>query len=725
MAIPLDHSGKILGSDTASGITSESYDVSVLGKLLLVQSTLNVMPDNDRSASFLIRGLAGFPGVDAVGLFFCGKGYHDGRPELFEEGFAGCKRVHKVLPVQLLTESAHSACPFAANKAFTRLEIRTSQTYFGCCVLHVFDTTLLDRYRPFLENTISLLSILTENRDRKAALELYNARLEDAVRERTKELEDDIAKRSKVEKQLLQREHELSERNQFVESLVNVYPDIIYLYDIVDRKNVYSNEGVSRILGYTPQEVKEMGSDLIHRLMDPDDFVHYLNVTIPWYGTALDGEVIDHCYRMQHKKGTWRWLSCREVIFKRLDNGNVRQILGVIRDITAEREAQEQVKNSEQTMRQVEKMQAIGQLAGGIAHDFNNQLAGIIGYADLLREMYNDEPTVKTYAEKIITVTRRAAELTAQLLMFGRKGKYLAVDVDINGIIGEVASILRRTIDRAIKVTIEQNDVRGSVWGDPTQIQNAIMNLALNARDAMTGEGVLTISTSYANFDERSIAAGKVELIAGKYIRIDVSDTGTGIDEKIRQKIFEPFFTTKDPGKGTGMGLASVYGTVKNHGGAITVDSTMGKGTCMSVFLPAKESRPAAVPFTEERETTKHSSGKILLVDDDEYVIDTVTEMLSSAGYTVTTAVDGLKAIELFKEKGPFDLVILDMIMPGKNGRDTLLSLREINAGVKVVISSGYAPTEQVQELITTGACFIQKPYRKRDLIPIVEKILQ
>jgi len=251
------------------------------------------------------------------------------------------------------------------------------------------------------------------------------------------------------------------------------------------------------------------------------------------------------------------------------------------------RDISEQVKLLEQ-LRQAEKMQAVGQLAGGVAHDFNNQLASISGYAEMLgRHLVDDR--LKRYLQRIVTATKRASDLTQQLLAFSRKGKYLSVPVSIHSILGEVTAILGRSIDKRIKIQRKLNAVPAMIIGDPSQIQNALLNIALNARDAMPEGGKLSFETSIENLTEEFCAPHGEELSSGNYLKIRVVDDGCGMDAETQKHIFEPFFTTKSVGKGTGMWLASVYGTVRNHKGFIDVESEQGRGTCFDIYLPMAE----------------------------------------------------------------------------------------------------------------------------------------
>jgi len=355
-----------------------------------------------------------------------------------------------------------------------------------------------------------------------------------------------------------------------------------------------------------------------------------------------------------------------------------------------------------------------------------------MGFASILHDSLGEShPELAKYARNIITSCRRSSELTNQLLAFARKGKYLSVPVDLEEIIAEVMQILRHSIDRRITLQCRRDAPSAMVLGDPSQLQNMLMNLALNARDAMPQGGTLTFGTEIRELEEDYCKRLSQEIQPGSYLQLSVSDTGVGMEKELQLRIFEPFFTTKEPGKGTGLGLASVYGTVKSHHGTILVYSEPGKGSCFKVFLPV-----AADDGTRPRDSREvpearlldiePGSKRIMVVDDEEMVGRMLLVQLENLGFKVILAPDGLTAVDCYQESWrEIDLVILDMVMPNLSGRDTFRALKAINPGVLVVLSSGYSLTGEAQATLEEGAyAFLQKPFQTRELNRILAQAL-
>jgi CheY-like chemotaxis protein len=370
-------------------------------------------------------------------------------------------------------------------------------------------------------------------------------------------------------------------------------------------------------------------------------------------------------------------------------------------------------------------MEAIGQLAGGIAHDFNNLLTGILGYAGMLKIDAESGSTVREVAETIEKAAERAAGLIQQLLGFARRGKNQELAVDLHQTIHDVVALLSRTIDKNIRITLDLKAPKTVVMGDPVQLQQILLNLVINSRDAMPDGGDLTFHTDLVELDQdfcRKNPGSK----PGSYFLVSVRDTGCGIPKDIQNRIFEPFFTTKEPGHGTGMGLAMVYGTVKNHEGYIQVCSEVKAGTRFNIYLPFTEEN-ALEPGEEDR-VVRPVGGKgcLLLVDDEEVVRKVGTAMLGSLGYEILTACNGREAVEVYRERAKeITLVILDMVMPEMGGRECFRALKEINPRVKAILSTGYAKDGKAQETLDEGmAGFIQKPYRMTDISEKVHEAL-
>jgi signal transduction histidine kinase/PAS domain-containing protein len=398
---------------------------------------------------------------------------------------------------------------------------------------------------------------------------------------------------------------------------------------------------------------------------------------------------------------------------------------GLIGRAISRARAQEEKAALQDLLRHAEKMQAIGHLAGGVAHDFNNQLTGILGYAELLRRGLPAGSPLIGYAERILLATKRSADLTGQLLAFARRGKYLEVSVDIHQTIREVVALLEHSVDKRITIETALDGRSHVVKGDPSQVQSALLNLAVNARDAMPNGGVLCFTTRVDDLDEEACARTSFDLEPGPYIQVEVSDTGVGMDRDVQARIFEPFFTTKAPGKGTGMGLAAVYGTVESHRAAVAVQSEPGKGTTFTLLFPLSMADEAEFePADEARRPDIRAS--ILLVDDERMVLEVTREMLSHVGYRVTTCSDGPEALRLFREQGgKFDLVILDLVMPNMGGLDLFKAMREVAPDVRVILASGFSVDGDAQRILDQGArAFLQKPYRADDLAWTVADVL-
>lgn len=367
---------------------------------------------------------------------------------------------------------------------------------------------------------------------------------------------------------------------------------------------------------------------------------------------------------------------------------------------------------------QAQKMDAIGNLAGGIAHDFNNMLQGILGSATLLKMQITESDKAYRSIELIEHIADRASQLTRQLLGFARKGKYIVEPLDLNSVVENVLKIISRTFDRSISIN---TSLRRDLWtmeGDRSQIEQVMLNLCLNARDAMPSGGTLTIET-FNSPDIPAIDGGGRR--AGEYAAVRITDSGVGMDDETKKRIFEPFFTTKGVGKGTGMGLAMVYGVVKNHRGAIAFESTPGRGSIFTVFFPAVH---AEVPVRKESDGELiYGKGTVLVVDDEDIVRDISREILEKLGYSVLEASNGLEAVELYGDRhNEVDLVLLDLVMPVMDGREAFERLRKINPGVKVLFSSGYDSDKQsgLSSMSSGARGFIRKPFT---ILELAEKV--
>lgn len=381
----------------------------------------------------------------------------------------------------------------------------------------------------------------------------------------------------------------------------------------------------------------------------------------------------------------------------------------------------------EQHHLQAEKLESIGQLAGGIAHDFNNQLTGIVGFAEMLHLSLPEESAFQEDIQGILTTAGRASLLISQLLAFARQGKQQSVPFNLHHSIAEVVQILERTIDKNISIQLELHSAHTLSRGDPSQIQNALLNLALNARDAMPEGGKLTFSTAFTEaLPDYKQYDGTEPGSRDGYIAISITDTGCGIDQKFQKKIFDPFFTTKEPGKGTGMGLASVYGTVKNHNGSIAVSSTPGSGTTITLYLPHEKGVFEKEHRLPEGKPVTSTSARLLLVDDEPTVATVTSNLLTARGYTVVVHNNGHDAVDYLRvHRDGIDLVILDMVMPGMDGKAACKAIRRINPAQPILLYSGHVPFNIKENFCTDGIIdFIAKPYQPVELFNKIEHLL-
>jgi len=395
---------------------------------------------------------------------------------------------------------------------------------------------------------------------------------------------------------------------------------------------------------------------------------------------------------------------------------------GVLRDVSERKEAEAEKRRLEIQVQQAQKMESIGTLAGGIAHDFNNILMGIQGNASLMA--LKTDPGHPNYEKikNIETYVQNGTELTRQLLGFARRGKYHAIATDLNDVIDKSATMFGRT-KKEVRIRM---DLVSDIWTvevDRGQIEQALLNLYVNAWQAMPQGGELYIKTENVILDADFVSSKPYKVEAGDYIKITITDTGTGIDKEIQERIFEPFFTTKEMGRGTGLGLASVYGVIKNHEGYINVYSEADQGTTFTIYLPASRKK-VKKELEKTVPTMAMGTGTILLIDDEEMIIKVGKELLQELGYDVMTASSGMDAIELYKKNADqIDMVIMDMIMPGMGGGETFDRLKRINPDIRVLLSSGYSINGQASKILARGCDgFIQKPF---NLVQLSDKIKQ
>ena len=404
-----------------------------------------------------------------------------------------------------------------------------------------------------------------------------------------------------------------------------------------------------------------------------------------------------------------------------VSGGKLHGLYGVARDITERKRSEEERLLLEAQLRQAQKMEAIGTLAGGIAHDFNNLLMAIQGNASLMLFDLSQKHEHFERLRNIEKLVDSGSRLTSQLLGYARKGRYEVRAINLNQTVQDACETFNRT-KKEIRIKLQLDKNLAPIEADAGQVEQVLLNLLVNAADAMRGGGTITIRTANTTHEEMK---GKLyNPKPGKYVLLSVSDTGIGMDEKTKERIFEPFFTTKEMGRGTGLGLASTYGIIKGHGGFIDVDSQPGKGATFCIYLPASAKKVSKT----QRGLEKIPRGQetVLLIDDEDMVLEIGRALLETMGYHVVTAKDGEEAIALYENEGSeIDLVLLDVVMPGLGGGEVYDRLKTMNPDMKCLLLSGYSIDGEASEIIQRGCDgFIQKPFKLRDLSKSIREIL-
>ena len=516
---------------------------------------------------------------------------------------------------------------------------------------------------------------------------------------------------------------DITERYQAIEALraseekyrtaLEANPDPVVVYDI-EGKVVYFNPAFTRVFGWS------LGERLGKKM---DSFVPEENwpETKMMINRVLAGESFSGIESRRYtKEGKIIPVSISGAVLRDMDGNPVGSVIN-LRDISEQ-------KNLESQLQHAQKMEAVGTLAGGIAHDFNNLLQAIQGYTELLLMRKKEgEPGFRELRE-VIRASKRGAELTQQLLTFSRKVESKRKPLDLNQEVGELRQLLERTLPKMIEVEFNLDPDLRMINADSAQLKQVLINLAVNAKDAMPEGGKLVIDTQNISLDQE-FCKRYAEVKPGDYVLLSMADTGHGMEKETLEHIFDPFYTTKEVGKGTGLGLAIVYGIVKNHEGYVMCYSRPGSGTSFRIYLPSLEAATEHEELVESQESKSPAMGgdeTILLVDDEKFIRELGVDVLGQAGYTVLTASNGEQALEVYRrERAQIDLIILDLIMPGMGGSKCLEELLKIGSQTLVLIASGYSPDASTKGALETGAAgFINKPYDTKQLLELVRKIL-
>lgn len=617
---------------------------------------------------------------------------------------------HNVAVVIISFGYKENAAVNAARKMISSLNHRTVPLLFiGATRLsrrydeNEYDTGIVDFLSLPLEKDFLLgkVKFFIDYHKKNKQLEFFSAELE--------KLQDRVTKEIRNRKNV---EISLGVSRQQFKSLSENSPDIIFILAF-DGAFFDVNPAWEKILGHAKEDI--IGRYFIE-FVQKEDAPYFKHL----FKQVRDERKIlsDITGTLCHKDGTTRIFSFSGTPSIGRD-GKVQGMIGLLKDVTQQHKLQYQLQHAQ-------KMEAIGTLAGGVAHDFNNLLQAIHGYADLL--IYEDGKDTPGYEEitEIKHIAQRGAELTQQLLTFSRKVKSKLKPVDINMEIDQVKKLLERTIPKMIDIELHLAEDIPVINADPAQIEQVIMNLGVNARDAMPDGGKLMIKTAFVSLSSVfcSTCPG---LSPGNYILITVTDTGIGMDVDIQEHIFEPFFTTKKVGKGTGLGLSIIYGIIKNHGGCIFCETAPSKGTSFKIYLPVPD-QPTVVENIDQMSETASSNGTetVMLVDDDPYVRAVGEKMLKRSGYKILTAPNGESALDLYRKKHhEIDLVILDLIMPGMGGKNCLEEIFKIKPLEKVIITTGYSfDNAEKDDIFSKAKGFIDKPYESRDLLQRARHVL-
>ncbi len=512
----------------------------------------------------------------------------------------------------------------------------------------------------------------------------------------------------------------MQQRERFIDAVLQTTPDYVAVYDLDVKQVIYINKIPDEVQKWNLTNIADLTQSAIQRFIHPEDIerihTHWLHLL-----KAQDRQVLSIEYRIMKKdEEACAWFYSRDIVFLRHPSGRVKQCLSIVHDITNRKWADEERHRLEQHMQQVQKLESLGVLAGGIAHDFNNILLAILGNADLALSDLSPVSPAQVYLSEIEKASRRAADLCRQMLAYSGKGKFVISAINLNDVIEDMTQMLQVSITKKAVLRLQLTRDVAVIEGDVTQIRQVVMNLVINASDAIADKsGVISVSTGVMECDRSYLSDVFLDegLPEGKFVFLEVADTGCGMNAETLSNIFDPFFTTKFTGRG--LGLAAVMGIVRGHRGALKVYSEEGQGSTFKILFPAHFTGSVSAPNENDKTKQQHlGTGTVLLADDEEVILHLAKRMLERIGYNVITAEDGREAVSLYKEhQNAIDCVVLDLTMPHMDGAEAYREMRRINPGVRCVMSSGYNQQEVSQRFVGKGLCgFIQKPYTLQEL---------
>lgn len=671
-----------------------SPDPEILGRIILIQSTLHLMGQGYEMARFLCRGFSRVPGMEMSGIFIDGRlHWENGSPD---PGPEHCRRLFEQLTGPAGQGSGRKTLlnGFKHTHGVQCLPIETALTVYGIFFCAPADEEMFFSYAPYIENTLNLAALVLENHSQQQMLLQHKSDLEKKVQERTREL---------------------ARSEQRFRDLFNSISDLVYTQDLEGRL-LSANPALHRLFGYRAEEL--LGRPI-------SDFM------LPEHRDRFESEYLKALLEKGSYEGITPYLATDgSTIYIEYRSELVRPendapfISGIGRDVTGRVLARREKRRLEGQIRQAQKMESIGTLSGGVAHDFNNVLSIIIGNAELAEAELPGNHQARPYVNEIQTAGVRARDVVRQLLTFSRKTREEKQAVDLCMLVGEALKLLRPVIAANIEIRTRLPKQPAVVSADPTQIHQVLINLCGNAADAMAvSGGILTVSLAAAHLNDQN-AALDPDMGAGCFFRLGVKDTGHGIAAKSLERIFDPYFTTKDVDKGTGLGLSVVHGIVKSHGGSIRVRSQPGQGCEFEILLPAAEKNAEAV--LAQTGNVPRGQGHILLIDDEPMIVSLNQQRLERLGYRVSGHTDPKAALDMFSsDPYRFDLVITDMTMPRITGDRLAEKILAIRPEMKIVLCTGYSTQISDKTAASLGiARYLEKPVQMQQLAEVVCDVL-
>jgi PAS domain S-box-containing protein len=690
----------------------------ILGKIVLIQSTIHVMSDEESMAKFACRGFSRIPCMESVCMFLNGRLYSENWNNPVD--MAHCRILFEQLtvPHPAAQRSNHDILIRNFENRFSVhcLTVSTGFSLYGFLFVPSGNREFFSEIRPYVENTLNLIALVIENDAQKKKLLSNTIDLEKLVEERTLELTmantsmaEEIAERKRMEEMLRRQEslyHDLVESSQ----------DLVWRCDSEGRY-IYLNPAWEKTFGYPVEEmIGKKFSDFQDQPVGERDmkvFGHLMK------GNSLSG--FESVHLGKDGREIYLVFNAKSITD---DEGRIIGTRGTAYDITERKKAEAEKNMLQNQLLQAKKMESIGRLAGGVAHDFNNMIMVILGNAEIALEEIEPVHPVRDYLNEILATAIRSADLTRQLLAFARKQTISPRTLDLNDIVSGMTRMLKRLIGENIELVWKPGSELWNVLMDPAQIEQVLVNLSVNARDAIENSGRVTIRTSNVQVDD-TFTSSMTNIKPGDYVLLTVSDDGCGIDREHLPHLFEPFFTTKELGKGTGLGLATVYGIIEQNKGYIDVDGEKGKGAVFRIYFPRHASLK---PVIEDKDKERPARGDetILFVEDEMPILNLGKTILERYGYTVLTSNTPEKSLEILENHaGPVQLLITDVVMPGMNGKNLSEIVKEKRPGIKILFISGYTADVVARHgVVEKDIHLLEKPFTVKTLVSKTREVL-